>query len=109
MLLYFRFKNYKSFHEESILDLRASKISDHEEGVSEVFGKRILNIAGIFGANASILNSPLSMMKTAKMRTILYQLLRFYLTKRVAKNHLFLKLNILPNKKKAKATDMVLR
>ena len=46
------FKNFKSFRKETILDLRATKISDHEEDISEVYGKRVLNIAGIFGPNA---------------------------------------------------------
>lgn len=54
MLLQFTFKNYKSFKEESTLDLTASSIKDHESDVVvDAFGERVLKVAAIFGANAS--------------------------------------------------------
>ncbi len=53
MLLQFRFKNYKSFAEEAVLDLTATSIREHVNSLIEKNGNKVLPIAAIFGANAS--------------------------------------------------------
>lgn len=53
MLLQFRFKNFKSFKEETILDFTATKITEHSNRVVEIGNEKILPVAAIFGANAS--------------------------------------------------------
>lgn len=53
MLLQFIFKNYRSFKEEVILDLTATKISEYNERVVEIGNERLLTTTAIFGANAS--------------------------------------------------------
>ena len=53
VLLRFRFKNFKSFAEESILDMTASSIKDHQDSLITINKINILPIAVIFGANAS--------------------------------------------------------
>ena len=53
MLLQFNFKNFKSFKEESTLDLTATKCSEMENHITLVGNEKILPVAGIFGANAS--------------------------------------------------------
>lgn len=53
MLLQFSFKNYKSFKDDTILDLTATKISEFNNHVVCISNERILPVAAIFGANAS--------------------------------------------------------
>lgn len=53
MLLQFNFKNYKSFRDDTILDLTATKISDFNSHVVSISNERVLPVAAIFGANAS--------------------------------------------------------
>ena len=53
MLIQFRFKNFKSFKDDSILDLSATKITEHSDRVVQVGNEKILSTAAIFGANAS--------------------------------------------------------
>lgn len=53
MLLQFNFKNYKSFRDDTILDLTATKISDFNGHVVSIANERVLPVAAIFGANAS--------------------------------------------------------
>lgn len=53
MLLQFRFKNYKSFAEEAVLDLTATSIREHVNSLIEKNGNKVLPVAAIFGANAS--------------------------------------------------------
>lgn len=53
MLIQFNFKNYKSFRDDTSLDMTATKISEHQNQVVEIGGDRLLQIAAIFGANAS--------------------------------------------------------
>ena len=53
MLLQFNFKNYKSFKDDTTLDLTATKISEFNNHVISVANERILPVAAIFGANAS--------------------------------------------------------
>lgn len=53
MLLQFNFKNFKSFRDDTSLDLTATKISEYSNHVITVGNEKVLPIAGIFGANAS--------------------------------------------------------
>lgn len=53
MLLKFRFSNFKSFRDEVVLDLRASKISEYDYQIREIGKEKILPVAAIYGANAS--------------------------------------------------------
>ena len=53
MLLQFNFKNYKSFRDDTTLDLTATKISEFNNHVISIAGERVLPVAAIFGANAS--------------------------------------------------------
>ncbi|MCY6354461.1 AAA family ATPase [Clostridium sp. ZS2-4] len=52
MLRYFKFTNYKSFKNETILDLRAKNISEHKNQVSKISTDKNLNIVSIFGLNS---------------------------------------------------------
>lgn len=53
MLIQFNFKNYKSFRDDTILDLSATKITEFSERVVSIGNEKILPIAAIYGANAS--------------------------------------------------------
>lgn len=53
MLLQFRFKNFKSFADEVVLDMTATSIKEHSNTLIEKNGIKILPLAAIFGANAS--------------------------------------------------------
>ena len=53
MLVQFNFKNYKSFRDDTTLDLTATKISEFNNHVISIANERILPVAAIFGANAS--------------------------------------------------------
>ena len=53
MLLQFNFKNYKSFRDDTTLDLTATKISEFNNHVISVANEHVLPVAAIFGANAS--------------------------------------------------------
>lgn len=53
MLIQFRFKNFKSFRDDTILDLSATKITEYSDRVISAGYERILPTAAIFGANAS--------------------------------------------------------
>ncbi|MCM1556721.1 MAG: ATP-binding protein [Anaeroplasma bactoclasticum] len=53
MLLQFNFKNYKSFKDDTTLDLTATKISEYDKHIIKAGGEQVLPIAAIFGANAS--------------------------------------------------------
>ncbi|WP_322904731.1 ATP-binding protein [Paenibacillus campi] len=54
MLLQFNFENFKSFAQESTLDMMATSIKEHENDVAyNVYNERVLKVAAIFGANAS--------------------------------------------------------
>lgn len=53
MLIQFRFKNFKSFRDDTILDLSATKITEHSERVFSAGYEKLLPAAVIFGANAS--------------------------------------------------------
>lgn len=53
MLLQFNFKNFKSFKDDTTIDLTATKISEFNNHVIKIANERILPVAAIFGANAS--------------------------------------------------------
>lgn len=53
MLIQFRFQNFKSFRDESVLNLSATRISEHSDHVIHIGDEEILPIAAIYGANAS--------------------------------------------------------
>ena len=53
MLIQFRFKNYKSFKDEAILDLSSTKITENVENVVKIGNEKVLKLAAIYGANAS--------------------------------------------------------
>ena len=53
MLLQFRFKNFRSFADEAVLDLTATNIQENSSSLIEKNGVKVLPLAAIFGANAS--------------------------------------------------------
>lgn len=53
MLIQFRFKNFKSFKDDTILDLSATKITEHSDRVVSAGNEKLLPTAAIYGANAS--------------------------------------------------------
>ena len=53
MLLQFNFKNFKSFRDDTTLDLTATKISEFSNHVVSVANEKVLPVAAFFGANAS--------------------------------------------------------
>lgn len=53
MLLQFNFKNFKSFRDDTTLDLTATKISEYSNHVVAIGNEKVLPIAAIYGANAS--------------------------------------------------------
>ncbi|WP_319378421.1 ATP-binding protein [uncultured Methanocorpusculum sp.] len=53
MLIQFKFKNFKSFKDETILDLSATKVTEHPHHVVTIGKEKILKTAAIYGANAS--------------------------------------------------------
>ncbi|MFV0361977.1 MAG: AAA family ATPase, partial [Suipraeoptans sp.] len=53
MLIQFNFKNYKSFREETVLDLSATKMTEFSDRVVNISSEKVLPIALIYGANAS--------------------------------------------------------
>lgn len=53
MLIQFAFKNFKSFRDDTILDLSATKITEHSDHVIPIGNEKLLPIAAIYGANAS--------------------------------------------------------
>ena len=53
MLTKFRFENFKSFKDNAILDLTASKITEYSERLFFIGKEKVLPIAAIYGANAS--------------------------------------------------------
>ncbi|MDE7243811.1 MAG: ATP-binding protein [Oscillospiraceae bacterium] len=53
MLIQFRFQNFKSFRDDTILDLSATKITEHSQHIVSLGNENLLPAAAIFGANAS--------------------------------------------------------
>lgn len=53
MLIQFSFKNFKSFRENTVLDLSATRVTENSNHVISVGTEKLLPVAAIFGANAS--------------------------------------------------------
>ena len=53
MLIMFRVKNYTSFHEEAVLDMRATGYKEHPTHVIQHGGFKLLKTVAIYGPNAS--------------------------------------------------------
>ena len=53
MLIQFSFKNYKSFRDDTVLDMTATKITEHGDRVISIGKEKLLPTAAIYGANAS--------------------------------------------------------
>jgi AAA15 family ATPase/GTPase len=53
MLIQFNFKNFKSFRDDTILDMTATKITELNNHVVSVGNEKLLPVAAIYGANAS--------------------------------------------------------
>ena len=53
MLVQFSFKNYKSFRDDTVLDLSATKITEYSDRVAKIGTEKLLPVAAIYGANAS--------------------------------------------------------
>lgn len=53
MLITFKYKNFKSFKNENILDLEATTLKEHEYNVVKMKNVNLLTMATIYGANAS--------------------------------------------------------
>ena len=53
MLIQFSFKNYRSFRNDTVLDLSAAKMTEFNNRVITISGEKILPVAAIYGANAS--------------------------------------------------------
>lgn len=53
MLIQFSFKNYRSFRNDTVLDLSAAKMTEFNDRVITIGGEKILPVAAIYGANAS--------------------------------------------------------
>lgn len=53
MLIQFSFKNFKSFKDETTLDMTASSIKEHLNKVIEKDNNKYLKVTAIYGANAS--------------------------------------------------------
>ena len=53
MLIQFNFKNYKGFKDETILDMTATALKEHQYNLININNEKILKVAAIYGANAS--------------------------------------------------------
>ena len=53
MLIQFSFKNFKSFRDDTVLDMSATKITEHGDRVISIGREKLLPTAAIYGANAS--------------------------------------------------------
>lgn len=53
MLIQFSFKNFRSFRDESILDMTATKKTEFSDSLATIGKEKILPVAAIFGSNAS--------------------------------------------------------
>ncbi len=53
MLLQFKFRNFRSFADEVVLDLTATNIQENSSSLIEKNGVKVLPLAAVFGANAS--------------------------------------------------------
>ncbi|MEE1153525.1 MAG: AAA family ATPase, partial [Acutalibacteraceae bacterium] len=53
MLIQFNFKNFRSFRDDTTLDMSATKIKELNNHVVSIANEKLLPVAAIFGANAS--------------------------------------------------------
>ncbi len=53
MLLQFKFKNFKSFRDDTTLDMTAAKISEYSNHVIKIGNEKVLPVSVIYGPNAS--------------------------------------------------------
>lgn len=53
MLIRFNFENFKSFKNETCLDMEATSLKEHEYNIAETKDSRYLKVSAIYGANAS--------------------------------------------------------
>ena len=53
MLIAFKYKNFKSFKNENILDMEATSLKEHEYNIVKIKNVNLLTMAAIYGANAS--------------------------------------------------------
>ena len=53
MLIEFRVSNYRSFREEQVLRLGATRITEFSENMADVSGKKLLKTIAVYGANSS--------------------------------------------------------
>lgn len=53
MLLQFRFQNFRSFRDETVLDLSAADVDEMTNHIVHEAGESILPVAAVYGANAS--------------------------------------------------------
>lgn len=67
MLLQFTFKNFRSFKDENILDMRATKVKELAYHVRITNKEKVLPMAAIYGANASGKSNVISALKFMKM------------------------------------------
>lgn len=75
MLIQFRFQNFKSFRDDTILDFSATKITEHSEHVVLQGKEKLLPVAAVFGANAcgkSNVFQALRFMETYVIQSFLY-------------------------------------
>ena len=53
MLIRFSFKNFKSFKNETVLDMEATSLKEHDYNLVKTDQIHLLKVAAIYGANAS--------------------------------------------------------
>ncbi|MDD4097083.1 MAG: ATP-binding protein [Oscillospiraceae bacterium] len=53
MLLQFNFQNFKSFRDDTTLDMSAAPVTEFDHHIVKIGNEKVLPIAAIFGANAS--------------------------------------------------------
>ena len=53
MLIMFRAKNYRCFHDEVVLDMRASGLREHQTHFTTIDDMKVLKTLALYGANAS--------------------------------------------------------
>ena len=63
MLIQFNFKNFKSFKDDTSLDMTATSITEHPYNLISSGDEKYIKIAAIYGANASGKSSVLEAFK----------------------------------------------
>jgi len=95
MLHQFTFKNFKSFKEETTLDMLASSIKEHpQDVVTDVMEEKVLKVAAIYGANASGKSNVIEAFATMK-NLVLYSFRQnIFSTKNDIEQHWFEEKNV---------------